>query len=206
MAILEQWNLSFEFRFKELDDELWVQYEIFFKWRGESVFRDELLKRNPPGWAKRSQGALRANEHHEDTFLPVLKTVLDKNERGYWQPTDPDFTIGFFPDEEYPFFPPPRPSASADHVIEARLQRAEAKKKAGGKLPDDTITMVAFVDAYNWADCAPYQDQGFCLCMRPQRAHLQRFYNNLNYEWKSFKTRERLDERIAEYKRECGDE
>jgi len=46
MAILEQWNLSFEFVFRELDDALWVQYEFYFRWKGDSIIRDDILKRS----------------------------------------------------------------------------------------------------------------------------------------------------------------
>ena len=199
MAVLEQWDLSLEFRFKELDECLWVQYEVYFKWRGQSVFRNDLLKRSPIGWANRSEGALKANDYHEDYFLVVLKKVLEENVRAYWQPTEPDIMVGFFPDEDYPFFPPP-PKAiyTADHVIEARSRRKEEKERSGGKLPDDTISMVVYVDAYNWGGCGAYQDQGFCLCMRPQRSALEKFYRTLSREWEAFKVRERLVERVAE--------
>lgn len=199
MAILTHNDLSFEFCFKELDDCLWIQYEIYFKWKGEPVFRDELLKTRKGSWEKRSHGALKANDCEEDYFLAVLNKVLEDNVRAHWVPTDPAVVVGFYPDEPYPFYPsPPKLLYAADHVIEEALERDELKAESGGKLPDDIISMVVFIDVHNWNGAIGYHDQGFCLCMLPHRWELEKFYTDLCEEWEQFKIRERYDERIEE--------
>lgn len=76
MAILRDKGLSLEIIFKELDDCLWLKYEIYFRWDDKHIFRDELLKRSPAGWAGRSKGALCANEYDGDSFLPILEEAI----------------------------------------------------------------------------------------------------------------------------------
>jgi hypothetical protein len=207
MAVLTDSLLSFEFTFKEVDDVLWVKYEFFFRWDGESVFRDELLKRSPCGWAGRSPGALCANEFDEDSFLPVLREVLTSREPIYWQPTEPDVVIAFYPDRIFPLMPSRSQEIYvADHIVQEREDRRRRKEAHGGILPDDPITMIVFVDAYNWRDGAPYYGSGLGLIMRPQRKDLAVFYKELRREYRAFVTRERLEERIKERNAPYADE
>jgi len=199
MAILKQWDLSFEFIFRELDEELWVKYEMYFRWDNESIIRDDILKRSPIGWASRSPFALRANEHQGDSLLPVLDAVLDTNEPDYWQPIEPDVVIGFYPEMEFPLLPSKRHVFYvADHIKAARELRLKRKADNKGKLPDDKITLMVMVDSYNWQGCGAYQGQGIALVMSPTREKLELFRDDLRREWDIFRKEQRLDERIEE--------
>lgn len=200
MAVLKKWDLSFEVVFRELDECLWVQYEIYFRWQGEPIFRDELLKRSPSGWVDRPKGALKANEHHGDSLIAVLEKVLDCNEFDYWQPIEPDIVVGFYPDAYFPFMPShSKIIYEAEHVKTEALAREKQKRENGGKLPDDTITMVAMVDSYNFKDCVAYEGQGPAFIMTPSRENLEQFLSDLKAEWKLFEVEQRLEERIKEY-------
>ena len=197
MAVLKDGSLSFEFRFKELDECLWVKYEFFFRWQNESVFRDELLKRSPEGWAGRSEGALLANEDSEDSFLPVLREAVEATGPICWEPVEPDILIAFYPDQKFPLIPGWQQGAYADHVLKEMEERQRRKEAHNGRLPDDIITMIVFVDAYNFRGASPYYGAGFAMIMRPTRAQLAEFCKQLEKEYEEFKVRERLVERLA---------
>lgn len=92
----------------------------------------------------------------------------------------------------------------AEHILKQREERRRRKDANGGILPDDRITMIVFVDAYNWRGCAPYFGVGMGLIMRPQRRELGAFYSELRREYRAFAIRERLEERIKE--RDARDE
>lgn len=205
MAILKEGKLSFEIVFRILDDALWVHYEIFLRWNNESIIRDDLLKRSPSYWSKRSPGALLAEESERDTFLPVIDRVLEYNEADYWVPTEPDIVVAFFPDFSVPFLPSGARMIyeSEDHKIE-REQSESRKEKNGGKLPGDPITMVAMIDCYNMKGCNIYMGHGPALVLTTTRAKLKRFRNQLAMEWESFKIEQRFDERITRLDSDAG--
>lgn len=198
MAILHDNGLSLEFVFKEVDGCLWLRYEIYFKWDEEYVFRDELLKRSPAGWADRSEGALCANEYDGDSFLPVLKMAIDAVEPVCWEPTEPDILIAFYPDQTFPMIPDRKKVAYADHILKQREERRRRKIANNGRLPDDVITMIVYVDAYNFRGCSPYYGTGFAMMLAPTREQLAGFHRQLKREYEEFVVRERLAERIAE--------
>jgi len=148
MAILKKLDLSFEFVFRKLDDELWVQYEFYFRWKRHLMIRDDIFKRSPIGWAFRSPGAFRANELDRESFLPVLDQVLETNKPGYWKSTEPDVIIAFYPERRLPLLVNGMRLMWKDTDIKNQKNlKLSAKNKA--KSPDDIITMVAMVDAYN---------------------------------------------------------
>ncbi len=198
MAILNNGELSFEFVFKELDDCLWVQYEFWFRWRNEYVFRDDLLKRWPETWAGRSEGALRANESDDDTFVRVLERAIESTSPVCWQPMEPDVIIAFYPDQDFPFIPNRWHEIYTPEAQKAHDERLQRREQQGGKLPDDIITMVVFVDAYNFKGCAPYYGAGFALILTPTREQLATFCRDLKAEYGEFAKRERIEARLAE--------
>lgn len=199
MAVLKEGKLSLEIVFRRLDDALWVHYEIFFRWNNEPVLRDDLLKRDPQYWSKRSPGALLAEEHERDTLLPVIDKVLGDNEADYWVPAEPDVVVAFFPDFSVPFLP-----SGATLVYESekhkgeRRQRESSKEKNRGKLPSDPVTVLAMADCNNLKGCHTYEGHGPALVLTTTRAKLKRFRNQLAAEWGSFKVAQKLEERIAQ--------
>lgn len=207
MATLRDNGLSFEFVFKEVDDSLWVKYELFFRWENQYVFRDDLLKRSPLGWAGRSEGALCANEYDGDSFLPVLEEAIDAIAPICWEPTEPDMMIAFYPDQYFPFIPDRRKEIyAAEHILKKRDERRKRKEANNGRLPDDVVTMVVYTDAYNFKDCSPYYGTGFAMVLSPTRVDLAIFLESLKREYDDFVIRERLAERIAERDAWCEEE
>lgn len=80
----------------------------------------------------------------------------------------------------------PRPPWEAPHLVEARAQR-QAKRDSLGRLPDDLIELMLFVDTYNFAESGAYSGQGLCFRMSPRRDTLELFYQQLRAEYVSFK-------------------
>lgn len=199
MAIIKESDLSFEFNFCTLDDALWVQYELFFRWKNENLIRDDILKRSPSAWSGRSNGAFLANEFDRDSFLPVLNEVLASNESNYWVPTEPDVVIAFFPDFAIPFLPSTAKMIyEADSAKASRERQERRKKQNEGKLPDDNITMVAMVDCYNFKGCKAYEGQGPALVLTTTRRKWEKFRDELESEWQRFKIEQRLEERLGQ--------
>lgn len=198
MAVLRDSGLSFEFVFKTVDECLWLKYEMFFRWDDQYVFRNDLLKRRPAGWADRSEGALMANEFDGDSFLPVLERTLTAKEPLWWEPTEPDVLIAFYPDQRFPMIPDTRPVGYADRILRQMEERRSRKEACGGILPDDPVTMIVYVDAYNFRGCSPYYGSGFAMVMTPSREQLGEFHRALKREYDAFVVRERLHERLAE--------
>lgn len=199
MAKLTCHELTLEVRYRELDPYLWVQYDLLFLWKGEPMVEDALLKRSPAGWAGRGKGVLQANEFDGDSLLPALKEVIETNVAGRWEPTEPDVLFAFYPDQVFPFLPSKgRTGWEAPHIKKQRLARERAKKAAGGRLPDDPFTIIAFADAYQWKESDAYAGNGLALVMTARRKDVERFYRQLAREYQAFVRRERLHERLAE--------
>lgn len=199
MARLNDHDLTLEITFREFDDCHWVQYDVRFLWKGEPMVDDKILKRSPSGWAKRGKSVLLANEYDRDSLLPVLKHVLEANEPKQWEPTEPDMLIAFYPEKVFPFLPTIWTQLNESPGLKKeRLARERARKAAGGKLPDDPITIIAMADAYQWKECDAYYGSGLALVMTPRRKEVERFYKQLAKEYKAFERRERIHERLVE--------
>lgn len=198
MASLRYKELAVEFTFKEVDDCLWLKYEIYFRWQDQYIFRDDLLKRSPEGWAGRSEGALCANEHGGDSFLNVLEKAIDALEPICWVPTEPDIMIAFYPDQYFPFITNHHKAWVADDVLKEQEERRQRKAARNSRLPDDVITTIIYIDAYNLKGCSPYYGAGLAMVLAPTRSELTTFYQELAREHEAFVVREHLEERIAE--------
>lgn len=180
MARLTSGNLAFEFRFVEVDRNGWVQYELTFLWEGEPLVNDRLLKRDGLYWLKRRVGAFKASERNKDTFLPVLAEVLRTSEPNYWQPVEPSVVIAFYPEMAFPFLQSAPPTPLSD-------ERRRAKELHDGKLPDDLMNMIIFIDGHNLRNGKPFSGEGLSLMINPTREQLSRFYGRLQGEYKQFK-------------------
>jgi hypothetical protein len=199
MATLTCGNLSLDFVYREFDNCGWVQYGILFRWYDQPLINDAILRRNNEVWAARSVGGFRANESREDSMIPTLEEVLTENKSDYWKPIEPDIIIGFYPENIFPFLPDQSKLIyEADHVKEERAERQRRKAAAGGKLPDDTIAVIVFIDQYNLDGCGPYRLEGPALILHPQRHQLEEFLADLKEEYKAFKIKFNVDQRNRE--------
>jgi len=199
MAKLSYDLLTLEIRFREFDDCFWVQYDVLFLWDGEPMVNDALLKRSPVAWADRGKATFRANESDGDSLLPVLKRVLDENRAEYWEPIEPDVILAFYPEQYFPFLPSHwEVSYEREDIKSAREERQQAKAAAGGRLPDDAITVIAFADAYQWRNCTAYMSNGLALVLCVRRNDIQRFHDELAQEYEIFRREWRIEERLRE--------
>ena len=104
MAILTSEELSLEIIYCGFEYD-WIQYEIYFRWQGEHVINDAILKRRGEYWGARPVGSLLANEHRECCILPVIKRVIETNEPDYCEPVEPDIILAIYPEQYFPFLP-----------------------------------------------------------------------------------------------------
>jgi hypothetical protein len=178
-------DLSLEVAYKEYTG--WVYYDIWFRWRGELMINDAILKRSHGSWAERSYGAIKACEHRECGFLPLLRGVLEKNEADYWEPLDPDIVVALYPDGGFPFLPPKWRTVWEKPEVKAAREAREKEREEKGPLPDDLIELMVFVDTYNFEDGSAYCGDGICLRLTPTRAELTEFYGALRNEYLVFR-------------------
>lgn len=193
MAILRNDDLSLEIRYKGFEAG-WVEYEFFYRWQGESVINDAVLKRSNEYWGGRSPGAMLANEDRECGILPLLKRVLKTNKPDYWESLDPDVTIAIYPEQHFPFLESKWKLVSeSDEVKQKRLER-EKEKAEKGPLPDDSIDVILFFDVYNFKGASAYYGDGICFKMTVTRAQLTGFYEDLKQEYVQFKQKFAVDQ------------
>lgn len=181
MAYLQSLNWTLEIRYyPKPGDPEWLHYEIYFRYKGEPIIRDDLLKRSPKAWGDRPPGALLANEHGGCSLVPTLKRVLETNQAQYWQPIEPDFTIAFYPGMYFPF----QPSHWVD-VTPPEMADPEDRRYDVG--PDDTpVTIIAMVDAYNFGQEFAYNLQGPALILHVERRVLEQFCDDLQADLESY--------------------
>lgn len=192
MAVMSIDDLSLEVAYREFEDG-WVYYQIWFRWRGEPIVNDAVLKRHNEHWAKRGTGAIVACEHRECGILPLLRHVLETNEPDYWEGIDPDVLLAVYPDSVFPFLPSKWTLAYQAPEVRAAREARDAKRDESGPLPDDIVEILLFVDVYNFDKAYFYSGNGLCFRLSPTRARLEQFYRDLRAEYVAFKERYGVD-------------
>lgn len=193
MAVLQSGDLSFDFRYTGFEHG-WVQYQFFFLWKGEPVIRDEALKRWSEYWNGRPESAFLANSDEKDGFLLFLKKLLESDEADYWEPIEPDIIVAIYPDGYFPFLKSHMTLVYESEESKKKRESRRKLKEEKGKLPDDSYTFIAFVDAYNFKKADAYYGQGFSLQMIVSRHDLETFADDLDREYTEFKKVFRVDE------------
>ena len=128
MAILKSGDLSLDFQYVGFTYG-WVDHEFRFLWKGKAIVKDSVLKRDTEHTNNRSKSAFRANEIDKDSFLPILKKVLESNEAYYWEPLEPDVIVGIYPEELFPFLPSNWVILREEILDDDQKAEREAKKK-----------------------------------------------------------------------------
>jgi hypothetical protein len=189
MAKLTSRNLSIEIRFLELDECQWVQYEIFFLYKDQPMVQDALLKRVNEHWSKRSLGAFKANEDEGEAggLIETLRKALETDERQYYEPIEPDFTLAIYPNMAFPFMESRYERIyTSERALQEERQHEQARVAAGGKLPDDYFTIILRIDLYNFGDEIAYAGEGPALIMMPQRKEVRKFLEDYEQEFYEF--------------------
>jgi hypothetical protein len=187
MAKLASGNLAIEIQYKEFDDQDWIQYEIFFLYKGQPMIQDFQLKRVNEHWQNRSPGAFKANEYQGDHLIQTIQKALDTDEPQYYKPTDPDFTLAIYPKKIFPFMPSDWEMVwASDEVIQQAEDHELVREVAGGRLPDDPFTIILMIDVYNFGEEGAYYGEGPALILLPRRNELRKFLNDLQAEYAEF--------------------
>lgn len=197
MAVLQSGNLRFDIQFADFQSG-YILYHLSLLWQGEPVLNDDIIFRESEYRKVKPKGGCIADEYREDRFVPFLRKILETDEADYWESLDPDVTVAIYPDELFPFLKShwvlTHESEKQQQEREARLQR----KKEEGKLPDDSYTVIVFVDAYNFKGEAAYQGDGVSLQMIVKRTSLEAFADALAREYEEFKEKFSVDAWDAE--------
>ena len=193
MAILSTDDLSFEFNYSGFEGG-WIRYQFYFRWCGDNIINDNLLKKEGGYWGNRADGAFLANEYEVDGLTRLLKEVLEKNQADYWEALEPDILVAVYPDQFFPFLSSHYQLVRESDEHKAKREARENLKKEQGNLPDDLFTIIVFVDAYNLKHAVMYYGSGLSLQMIVIREKLEAFLNDLQTEYLVFKEKFRVDE------------
>ena len=191
MAILDSYNMALEVRFREYDPDRWLQYDLLFLYKGQSMANEALLKKTGGFYERRAHGAYRCNEYGGDTLIPTLEHVLAENRPASWTPLEPDAKIAFYPEMVFPFMRSTSTTHSYELIYESdesRLEREEheMQKALFGKLPNDLFTVIAFADAYNFERGPIYTGSGPALILITHRQDVEDFLRQLKEEYAHF--------------------
>ncbi len=188
MAILSSGNISFEIQFKSRDEEDWIRYNIFFCYKGKSIFDDRVLKdRNySTKWLDRPYGGIKGEECDEDALIKYIEKALETGERQYYEAIEPGFLMAIYPDDFFPFMQSNRHRVYLSDESSQRENDLELiRELAGGTLPYDPFTIIIQVDSYNFGDEISYSQQGPALIMTTTRHELRQFVLELRGEYEA---------------------
>jgi hypothetical protein len=151
MAILKSGDMSLEVRFCDLaeqDGELFVYYDIWLRCQGHNLINPILFKRQPLPGPPQPTGSLRAADPLQDNLIPLLSSVMEKNQPDVWQLYESGIQVYFYPDM---YFPPLRKQDFDQHTglsFFAGEQEAQlAKIAAGEHLPNEYFSVFASADS-----------------------------------------------------------
>ena len=193
MATLSSEDLSFEFNYSNFECG-WISYQFYFRWRGDNIINESILKKRGDYWGNRADGAFLAQEYEADGLTRLLKKVLEKKQADYWESLDPDILVAVYPNQFFPFLPSHYKLVRESDEHKAKREAREQLKKEQGNLPDDLFTIIISVDAYNLKHADAYYRSGLSLQMIVSREDLEVFFNNLQTEYQAFNEKFRVDE------------
>jgi len=193
MALLKSDLLSLEINFVGFEYG-WVQYEIYFRWKNVPIINDNLLKGDGEYWGSRKTGSFLANEDDKDRLIDTISKVLETNEPEYWEPIDPDIIVAIYPEMYFPFLKSHYTLIDESENHKKKRQEREKLKKELGGLPDDSFTIIVFIDAYNFKNSDAYYGEGISLHLIVDRVILENFKSDLSKEYSEFKEKYKVDE------------
>jgi hypothetical protein len=99
----------------------------------------------------RPEGAFLAREGEGDSFLPWLRSRVEKQIADSWVPLEPDIEAHIYPPRIGPARQIPAVSIAESELVRRRREARQVARAAnGGRLPDDIFTFVVRVDSQNF--------------------------------------------------------
>ena len=188
MAILSSGNMSFEIQFKSRDEEDWIRYDIFFCYKGQSIFDDRVLKDRTCStyWKDRPYGGIKGEQIDEDDLIKYIEKALETGETQYYEAIEPGFLMAIYPNEFFPFMESNRHRVYLSEEANQRESDLELiRELAGGNLPYDPFTIIIRVDTYNFGDETSYSQEGPALIFTTTRHELRQFALKLREEYEA---------------------
>ncbi len=182
MAKLENGFLALEICFTQVDVEEWLHYHVRFLFNGEPMINDSLLKRWGPYWGSRPPGTFLVNDHQGDSLIPKIQVALDTDQPVRWTPIEPDMSIAIRPGQLFSYLQDDWELVYMSEQAQQELETYEMTKGLFGKLPSDSFSVIAMIDAYNFGTTSAYYGQGLALILTVTRQQLQEFHDALKSE------------------------
>lgn len=190
MAILSSGNLSLEIRMTGRDMEDWIRYEIFFRYKGQSILDDRMLKYRDFShhWNSRPFGGVIGEDCDEDELITTMQKALDSGEPQYFEALDPGFLVAVYPNQVFPFIPSNRERVyQTDDLEQQEMDEELIRELAGGNLPGDPVTVIVRIDSFHFGDEIAYSMDGPAMILTTTRYEVQQFIDNLRKEYAAIK-------------------
>lgn len=190
MAILSSGSFRLEIRMTGRDVEDWIRYEIFFRYKGKSIFDDRILKFRDFSrhWNTRPFGGILGEDCDEDELIKKMQKALDTGEPQYFEALDPGFLVAVYPDKFFPFIPSNRIKVyQSDELRQQQMDIELVRELAGGNLPEDPVTIIVRVDSFNFCDEIAYSGNGPAIILTSTRYKIQQFIDALQLEYEATK-------------------
>ncbi len=197
MAKLTVRALALEVTFDSIEYG-WINYAIYFKWNGIPIINQSILWAGPRHINKAD--ALWANDD-EETLMSTMKKVLESYEPAYWETTEPDMIMAFFPGHPFPFMKsnwqvPTDMSSQAfsQAVLTGNFKAAEhPMEQVEHTMDKNHIQIIAKISTANFTaaseDDVGYGDEGISLHMVVEDWQLHNFLKELKTEYQALKER-----------------
>lgn len=186
MAVIQNGDLSLEIGYRDFEFGC-VTYDVTLRWRGEPVLNDAILKRSTEYWANRGIGSIKCDSDSECGVLPLLQRVLETNKGDFWEPDDPDIRLIIHPGSAFSFLETGARVQAATPEENAHIEVFERERRERKPTPGDCWEVIVFIDAYNFVGSRGYYGTGPCFCLAATREDLQRFYTDLQQEYRLFR-------------------
>src|SRR5437588_797668 len=141
------------------------------------------VKRSSDYWNSRRPGVFLARQYEKDYLIQIIEKVLETNQPECWEPYEPDVILAIYPETYFPFMKPHREVIWTSLKMKEEVERQEREKLERGKLPDDPVTIICFIDAYNFRNTKAYCESGIALHLTVERKDLELFCLELKKEY-----------------------
>lgn len=178
-------EITVHYRNQYRPDRWFVLYEVGFIWDYAPVVNDSIISGYSYG-CKRSPGKFMIGDHDGPYLIDTIRKTLATDAPDYWEPIEPDAIIAFYPGMHFPFLPSHMQMLwESSELQQSQEKKQQDREAAGGVLPSDVITVIAFINSGYLSNNSGYAGSGLAVVLSPSHLELERFCEQLAIEYES---------------------
>lgn len=155
-----------------------INYEVRPLINGNPVLNDSILWDDKKR-TQRKEGAIAIEDYGRERLIQLLKTILETEEPGYFQPLEPGFIFAIYPHFFYPF-----DKKDFDNLFQFWRARETARRN-GGPVPagEDEWTVILSIDPIKYIGMDASGVDGPSMIMVVERNDVEQFLKDLEKEY-----------------------